>query len=61
LLLEVMADLVTLPLPQQAMVHGHMIGLWVYVAMRDKGLSKAEATRWVLDEMKRKIAEVQPH
>lgn len=60
-LLELMADLSTLPLPQQTMVWGHVMGVCAGAMMAQKGWTKLEAQRWVLDRMMEKIVAVRPN
>lgn len=60
-LLNVLADLLTLPLPQQAMVWSDFIGLAAGAMMAQMGWTKLQAQRWALDRMKDKLEENRPH
>ncbi len=60
-LLDVMAGMVSMPLPQQAMVLGHMIGSFVAAAMASKGMTEREATDFILDQMEAQIQKARPH
>lgn len=61
-LLGVLADMVTMPIPQQAMVWSNMIGSFVAATMAQKRMSERKrAVDFILDQMESTIRMVRPH
>lgn len=60
-LLRVLADMVTMPIPQQAMVLSDVIGSAAGAMAAQKGWTRQQAVKYVLGRMIAKINAVRPH